>query len=235
LSSYTPRHWVARVPRGCHSPYPLLWAPEGSASQQLIVLVIAGERTTKKTPLRIPYCWIGCCCLGTELVENAVFPLLRSRLGSDHIENMSRVVCLATVVNKRFYCWVLTYSVHVTLFWNQHMFNSTKKTSGDGVTVLRRNGMLLSHFERNRDAIPPHLTPWLYIYIYIWVGYEVPTSTIWKEEVMTCRNISFPSYFRRVTVVGPSPPNPRRHSSVTIVKTSSITCLPSRVTSLAGY
>jgi hypothetical protein len=29
LSSYTPRHWVARVPRGCHSPYPLLWAPEG--------------------------------------------------------------------------------------------------------------------------------------------------------------------------------------------------------------
>jgi hypothetical protein len=27
--SYTPGHWVARVPRGCHSPYPLLWAPEG--------------------------------------------------------------------------------------------------------------------------------------------------------------------------------------------------------------
>jgi hypothetical protein len=24
---------------------------------------------------------------------------LRSRLGSDHIENMSRVVCLATVIN----------------------------------------------------------------------------------------------------------------------------------------
>jgi hypothetical protein len=29
LPSYTPRHWVARVPRGCHSPYPLFWAPEG--------------------------------------------------------------------------------------------------------------------------------------------------------------------------------------------------------------
>jgi hypothetical protein len=27
--SYTPGHWVARVPRGCHSPYPPLWAPEG--------------------------------------------------------------------------------------------------------------------------------------------------------------------------------------------------------------
>jgi hypothetical protein len=27
--SYTPRHWVARVPRGCHSPYPLLRDPEG--------------------------------------------------------------------------------------------------------------------------------------------------------------------------------------------------------------
>jgi hypothetical protein len=36
------------------------------------------------------------------------------------------------------------------------MFNSTKKTSQDGVTVLRRNGVLLSHFERNRDVIPPH-------------------------------------------------------------------------------
>jgi hypothetical protein len=27
--SYTPGHWLAWVPRGCHSPYPLLWAPEG--------------------------------------------------------------------------------------------------------------------------------------------------------------------------------------------------------------
>jgi hypothetical protein len=41
------------------------------------------------------------------------------------------------------------------------MFNSTKKTFWDGVTILRRNRMLLSHFERNRDAIPPHLKPCL--------------------------------------------------------------------------
>jgi hypothetical protein len=53
---------------------------------------IAREQTTKKT--RPSY-----CCLGTDLVENAAFPLLRSRLGSDHIENVSRGVCLATVVN----------------------------------------------------------------------------------------------------------------------------------------
>jgi hypothetical protein len=44
------------------------------------------------------------------------------------------------------------------------MFNSKKKTSRDGVTVLRRNGVLLSHFERNRDAIPPHLKPWILLY-----------------------------------------------------------------------
>jgi hypothetical protein len=35
---------------------------------------------------------------GTDPIENAAFPLLRSRLGSDHIENISRVVCLATVI-----------------------------------------------------------------------------------------------------------------------------------------
>jgi hypothetical protein len=53
---------------------------------------IAREHTTKKTPP--PH-----CCLGTDPVENAAFPLLRSRLGSDHIKNMSRSVCLATVLN----------------------------------------------------------------------------------------------------------------------------------------
>jgi hypothetical protein len=52
---------------------------------------------------------------GTDPIENAAFPLLRSRLGSDDIENMSRVVCLATVINKRFHCLLLTYRVHVTL------------------------------------------------------------------------------------------------------------------------
>jgi hypothetical protein len=30
--SYTPGHWVVQVPRGCHSPYPLLWAREGRPS-----------------------------------------------------------------------------------------------------------------------------------------------------------------------------------------------------------
>jgi hypothetical protein len=43
------------------------------------------------------------------------------------------------------------------------MFNNTKKTSRDGVTLLRtllrRHGMLLGHFERNWDAIPPHPAP----------------------------------------------------------------------------
>jgi hypothetical protein len=29
LPSYTPGHWVARVPRDHHFPYPLTWAPEG--------------------------------------------------------------------------------------------------------------------------------------------------------------------------------------------------------------
>jgi hypothetical protein len=48
---------------------------------------------------------------GTDLVENAAFPLLRSRLGSDHIENMSRGVCLAMVVNT----YHIAYSMHVTI------------------------------------------------------------------------------------------------------------------------
>jgi hypothetical protein len=43
--------------------------------------------------------------------ENTAFPLLGSRLGSDHIENMSRGVCLATVVNT---CHI-AYSMHVTI------------------------------------------------------------------------------------------------------------------------
>jgi hypothetical protein len=63
------------------------------------------------------HCCIGCYCLGTDLIQNAAFPLLRSRLRSDHIENMSPVVCLATVVNKRFLCGLLTYSVHVTIWF----------------------------------------------------------------------------------------------------------------------
>jgi hypothetical protein len=30
LPSYTPRHWVAQVPRECHFMYPQMWAPEGN-------------------------------------------------------------------------------------------------------------------------------------------------------------------------------------------------------------
>jgi hypothetical protein len=33
------------------------------------------------------------------------------------------------------------------------------KHSGMVLMVLRSNGMLLSDFKRNRDAIPPHSTP----------------------------------------------------------------------------
>jgi hypothetical protein len=77
---------------------------------------IAREQTTKKT--RPSH-----CCLGTDPVENTAFPLLRIRLGSDHIENISRGICLATVVNKRFHCWLLTYSVHVTIFTTSTYFH----------------------------------------------------------------------------------------------------------------
>jgi hypothetical protein len=59
---------------------------------------IAGERTPKKTPIRFPLL-LDDVITGTDPTENAAFPLLRSRLGSDHIENMSRVVCPATVIN----------------------------------------------------------------------------------------------------------------------------------------
>jgi hypothetical protein len=45
------------------------------------------------------HCCIGYCCLRTEPVENAAFPLLRSGLGSDHIENMSHGVCIAKIAN----------------------------------------------------------------------------------------------------------------------------------------
>jgi hypothetical protein len=49
--------------------------------------------------------------------------------------------------------------------------NNNIKHSRMVLMVLRSNGMLLSHFKRNRDAIPPHPTPpqALYIYIYIYI------------------------------------------------------------------
>jgi hypothetical protein len=37
--------------------------------------------------------------------------------------------------------------------------NNNIKHSGMVLMVLRSNGMLLSHFKRNQDAIPPHPTP----------------------------------------------------------------------------
>jgi hypothetical protein len=37
--------------------------------------------------------------------------------------------------------------------------NNNIKHSWMVLMVLRSNGMLLSHFKRNRDAIPPHPTP----------------------------------------------------------------------------
>jgi hypothetical protein len=40
-----------------------------------------------------------------------------------------------------------------------HSNNNNIKHSGMVLMVLRSNGMLLSHFKRNRDTIPPHPTP----------------------------------------------------------------------------
>jgi hypothetical protein len=48
-------------------------------------------------------------------IENPAFPLLHSRLGSDHIENMLHVVCLVTVINNVSTVDCRPYSVHVTL------------------------------------------------------------------------------------------------------------------------
>jgi hypothetical protein len=44
--------------------------------------------------------------------------------------------------------------------------NNNVKHSG---MVLRSNGMLLSHFKRNRDAIPPHPTPPEALYVCVCV------------------------------------------------------------------
>jgi hypothetical protein len=63
------------------------------------------------------------------------------------------------------------------------MFNSTKKTSRDGVMVLRRNGMLLNHFQRNRDAILPHLKPWL-LHNIVTTGIEAHVSR--NKFLYTC-------------------------------------------------
>jgi hypothetical protein len=46
-------------------------------------------------------------------------------------------------------------------------YNNNIKHSGMVLMVLRSNGMLLSHFKRNRAAIPPHPTPPQAMYICI--------------------------------------------------------------------
>jgi hypothetical protein len=84
LPSYTPRHWVARVPRRCHSPYPLLWTPEGKIlGESHGVFYKACDRTAKKT------------------LRQLRWPILAS--GTDHKENNSShcCCCIETTV---YYC-----------------------------------------------------------------------------------------------------------------------------------
>jgi hypothetical protein len=59
---------------------------------------VAREQTTKKTPLRFPYCWND-FITGTDRKENA---------GRFHC-------CMATACKQASHCWLLTYSVHVTI------------------------------------------------------------------------------------------------------------------------
>jgi hypothetical protein len=59
---------------------------------------------------------------------------------------------------------------------NNNNNNNNNNTKHSGM-VLRSKGMLLSHFKRSRDAIPPHPTPHqalcvcvcVYVYIYIYI------------------------------------------------------------------
>jgi hypothetical protein len=47
---------------------------------------------------------------------------------------------------------------YITLEYNNNNNNNNIKHTRMMLMVLRSNGMLLSHFKRNRDAIPPHPT-----------------------------------------------------------------------------
>jgi hypothetical protein len=72
---------------------------------------IAREQTIKKTPSPIPLLLYD-VITGTDPRRKQQFlPLLR---------------CLATVVNKRFHCWLLTYRVHVTILNIKKKFNIIK-------------------------------------------------------------------------------------------------------------
>jgi hypothetical protein len=65
------------------------WNCPRQSPWQLIVLVIAGERTTKKTPLRFPYCWM------TSLPERT----------TKKTPVASIVALLSNGYKQRFYCW----------------------------------------------------------------------------------------------------------------------------------
>jgi hypothetical protein len=70
--------------------------------RQLIVLVISGERTTKKTPLWFPYCWM------TSLPERTTKNTLVASI----------VALLSNGYKQRLHCLLLTYSVHVTICYD---------------------------------------------------------------------------------------------------------------------
>jgi hypothetical protein len=107
-------HWlpVLQYRRIC-SPASLQLFSEDCCSAQILTRnwicprncpsYIARERTPKKTPPPIPLLYD--VITGRDPKENT---------GLFHC--CLRIRCYATVVNKRFHCWLLTYSAHVTLF-----------------------------------------------------------------------------------------------------------------------
>jgi hypothetical protein len=67
---------------------------------------IACERTTKRTPPKIPLLLEWRHCRNGPQRKRRLLPLLR---------------CMAMACKQGSYCWLLTYSVHVTIFiWWQH-------------------------------------------------------------------------------------------------------------------
>jgi hypothetical protein len=62
--------------------------------------------------------------------------------------------------------------------------NNNIKHSGMVLMVLRSNGMLLSHFKRNRDVISSHPTPPQALYIYV----------IGRGGLLECEILRIPHY-----------------------------------------
>jgi hypothetical protein len=56
--------------------------------------------------------------------------------------------------------------------------NTNIKHSGMVLMMLRSNGVLLSHFKRNRDAIPPHPTPPQALHIDHWTEANVGINSL---------------------------------------------------------